>query len=110
MLSNRISHWFDLSGPSITLDTACSASTAALHMACDSLRTGSSKIALVSGANLMLEPNLMMALSSLKFVQSTINKGLFLANESVAFLAQTAGRICSIKELTGMLVVRVSVL
>ncbi|KAL8784315.1 MAG: hypothetical protein Q9195_009094 [Heterodermia aff. obscurata] len=68
MLSNRISHWFDWSGPSITLDTACSASTAALHMACDSLRTGSSKIALVSGANLMLEPNLMMALSSLNFL------------------------------------------
>lgn len=68
MLSNRISHWFDLRGPSITMDTACSASTAALHMACETLRIDTSKVALVSGANLMLEPDLMLALSSLKYV------------------------------------------
>ncbi|KAL8764898.1 MAG: hypothetical protein Q9209_007830 [Squamulea sp. 1 TL-2023] len=40
MLSNRISHWFDLRGPSVTMDTACSASSAALHSACENLRAG----------------------------------------------------------------------
>ena len=39
MLSSRILYWFNLSGPSITMDQACSASTAALHMTCESLHT-----------------------------------------------------------------------
>ncbi|KAL8782461.1 MAG: hypothetical protein Q9213_005355 [Squamulea squamosa] len=68
MLSNRISHWFDLKGPSVTMDTACSASSAALHSACESLRTGTSKMALVSGANIMLDPDVMMSLSNLNFL------------------------------------------
>lgn len=66
LFSNRISHWFDLRGPSATVDTACSASTTALHMACECLRKGDSKMAIVSGANLMLDPDIMLALSTLK--------------------------------------------
>lgn len=66
LFSNRISHWFDLRGPSVTVDTACSASMNALHMACQCLRNGESKMAIVSGANLMLDPSVMMALSTLK--------------------------------------------
>ena len=66
LLSNRISHSFDLRGPSVTVDTACSASMSALHLACACLRKGDSKIAIVSGANLMLDPDIMLALSSLK--------------------------------------------
>ena len=37
MLANRLSHAFDLRGPSIALDTACSASLTALHYASQSL-------------------------------------------------------------------------
>ena len=44
ILSNRISWFFDLKGPSITLDTACSSSLVCLHLACQSLRTGESKM------------------------------------------------------------------
>lgn len=66
LFANRISHWLDLRGPSATVDTACSASMSALHMACDCLRKGDCKMAIVSGANLILEPSLMLALSTLK--------------------------------------------
>ena len=66
LFSNRISHWFDLRGPSATLDTACSASTSALHMACECLRKGDSNMAIVSGANLVLDPEVMFSLSTLK--------------------------------------------
>ena len=40
MTANRISWFFGLRGPSINLDTACSASLTALHLACQSLRLG----------------------------------------------------------------------
>jgi acyl transferase domain-containing protein len=40
MTANRVSWFFGLQGPSLTLDTACSSSLYALHLACQSLRTG----------------------------------------------------------------------
>lgn len=38
LLANRVSWFFDFLGPSITLDTACSGSLTAVHLACQSLR------------------------------------------------------------------------
>jgi acyl transferase domain-containing protein len=38
ILSNRISHVFNLNGPSIVVNTACSSSVYALHNACNALR------------------------------------------------------------------------
>lgn len=44
MLSNRVSWFFNMRGPCISIDTACSSSMAALHLGCQSLRTGESKL------------------------------------------------------------------
>lgn len=38
MLANRVSWFFNFSGPSLNLDTACSSSLVALHLACQGLR------------------------------------------------------------------------
>ncbi|KAK5055284.1 hypothetical protein LTR84_013034 [Exophiala bonariae] len=65
LLSNRVSWFYDLRGPSLTLDTACSSSLVGLHLACQGLRSGESKIAIVSGANLILSPDLAIFLSNL---------------------------------------------
>ncbi|EEQ31726.1 Type I Iterative PKS [Microsporum canis] len=65
MLSNRISWFFDLRGPSFALDTACSSSLYALHLACQSLQTGETNQALVTGVNLILAPNFISQLSSM---------------------------------------------
>lgn len=54
ILSNRISHVFDLHGPSMTIDTGCSGGMVALHQACVSLRNGESDAAIVGAANLTL--------------------------------------------------------
>ncbi|KAI9879283.1 MAG: hypothetical protein M1830_009013 [Pleopsidium flavum] len=44
MASNRISHFYDLRGASMSVDTGCSTTLTALHQACQSLRTGESDI------------------------------------------------------------------
>ncbi|MYU24697.1 SDR family NAD(P)-dependent oxidoreductase [Streptomyces sp. SID8352] len=53
---NRVSHAFDLRGPSVLVDTACSSSLVALHQACESLRRGECRAALVGGVSLSLHP------------------------------------------------------
>ncbi|KAH7127804.1 putative polyketide synthase [Dactylonectria estremocensis] len=68
ILSNRISYMFNLKGPSLTVDTACSSSLVALHLACQSLRTGESKSALVGGTNLIFNPDVMIAMSNVHFL------------------------------------------
>ena len=68
LLANRLSYCFDLKGPSVILDIACSASAFALHLACESLRSGKSKMSLVSGANLILDPENVELLTHMKWV------------------------------------------
>jgi acyl transferase domain-containing protein len=66
IVSNRISYVFDLKGPSMTLDTGCSGSLVALHLACQSLRTGESAMSIVGGVNLHLAPDYDIAMSFVK--------------------------------------------
>ncbi|HEX5748118.1 MAG TPA: SDR family NAD(P)-dependent oxidoreductase [Archangium sp.] len=56
MLAGRVAYALDLHGPAVTLDTACSSSLVALHLACESLRSGSSEVALVGGVTLFSTP------------------------------------------------------
>ncbi|KAK8112196.1 uncharacterized protein PG998_008653 [Apiospora kogelbergensis] len=56
LLSNRINYVFNLHGPSLTLDTACSSSMYALHLACVSILSGECTAAIVGGSNLILSP------------------------------------------------------
>ncbi|MET8140342.1 beta-ketoacyl synthase N-terminal-like domain-containing protein [Sphaerisporangium sp. NPDC005288] len=51
-LSRRLSATFGLCGPSVTLDTACTSSLTAVHLACQSLRTGDAGLALAGGVDL----------------------------------------------------------
>ena len=65
ILANRISYFFHLKGPSMTLDTGCSGSMVALHQACQSLQTGESSAALACGVSLILNPDHMIGMSNL---------------------------------------------
>lgn len=52
--SGRLSYSLGLTGPSLSLDTACSASMTALHYACESIRNNESDGALVGGVNIII--------------------------------------------------------
>jgi acyl transferase domain-containing protein/NADPH:quinone reductase-like Zn-dependent oxidoreductase/NAD(P)-dependent dehydrogenase (short-subunit alcohol dehydrogenase family)/acyl carrier protein len=65
ILANRISHLFNLSGPSVTMDTGCSGGMTAVSHACQALRSGQSDMALAGGANLILSPDHMISMSNL---------------------------------------------
>ncbi|MFG3141017.1 type I polyketide synthase [Streptomyces sp. NPDC048211] len=54
MIANRVSHLFGLVGPSLTLDSGQSSSLVAVHMACESLRSGECGLALAGGVHLNL--------------------------------------------------------
>lgn len=68
ILSNRLSHAFDLRGPSLTLDTACSSSLVALHYACQSLRLGECDAVLTGGVNAMTRPDFPIMMSKGHFL------------------------------------------
>src|SRR5580692_1865079 len=68
VLANRLSWFFDLRGPSISIDTACSASLVAVHLACQSLRLGESNIAVTGGVSLMIAPELLVSMSKVGFM------------------------------------------
>ncbi|KAM3423467.1 hypothetical protein BST61_g897 [Cercospora zeina] len=53
LLANRVSYVFNLSGPSVTLDTACSSSMYAAHVACRALCSGEIDGAIIGGTNLI---------------------------------------------------------
>ncbi|KAM0812782.1 putative polyketide synthase protein [Seiridium cardinale] len=68
ILANRISHYFDLHGPSVTLDTGCSGGLVALHQACQSLRDEESSASIVASANLTLNPDHYIGMSNLHLI------------------------------------------
>ncbi len=56
MLANRLSHLLDLRGPSLVVDTACSATLVAVHQAKNALLMGDCDMAVVGGARIVFAP------------------------------------------------------
>ncbi|KUM93542.1 hypothetical protein AQI88_26030 [Streptomyces cellostaticus] len=70
-MANRASYQFDWHGPSMAVDTACSASLTALHLACQALRAQECDRAVVSGVNLITHPRQYQLLCGLEMLSRT---------------------------------------
>ncbi|KPM39192.1 Lovastatin diketide synthase LovF [Neonectria ditissima] len=68
IMANRISYFFNLHGPSMTIDTGCSGSLVSVHLAAQSLRSGESSLAIAAGAGMILTPNTIMPMTALNFL------------------------------------------
>jgi acyl transferase domain-containing protein/acyl carrier protein/SAM-dependent methyltransferase len=70
-VTGRVSHFFGLSGPSITFDTACSSSAVAIDAACKAIRNGDCSSALAGGVSIFTSPHLYQNLAAASFLSPT---------------------------------------
>src|SRR5262249_1211781 len=66
VIPNRVSFFLNLRGPSVLVDTMCSSSLVAVHLACQSLRASDCTMALAGGVNVLLSPEYYVAMSRMK--------------------------------------------
>jgi acyl transferase domain-containing protein/acyl carrier protein len=67
-VANRVSHYFNFRGPSMTVDTACSGSLTGIFMAYESLRNGHCSAAIAGGTNLSIHPTKYARLTQLNML------------------------------------------
>jgi acyl transferase domain-containing protein len=67
-IPNRVSYFCNFHGPSLAVDTACSASLTAIHLASESIRRGECGAALAGGVTLLVHERQMQTLASMKML------------------------------------------
>jgi len=69
--ANRLSYVFNFTGPSQSIDTACSSALVAVHDAIQSLRRGECDAAMAAGVNVCLSPETFISLSKARMLSPT---------------------------------------
>ncbi|RZK98837.1 MAG: KR domain-containing protein, partial [Rubrivivax sp.] len=69
-IANRVSYYCNFHGPSLAVDTMCSSSLTAIHLACQNILRGSCEVAIAGGVNVSVHPNKFLALAQGQFAAS----------------------------------------
>lgn len=69
-IANRVSYFMNFNGPSMAIDTMCSSSLTAIHLACRAIDNGDCDMALAGGVNVIVHPNKYQKLSAAQFLSS----------------------------------------
>ncbi|WPQ61778.1 SDR family NAD(P)-dependent oxidoreductase [Chitinophaga sancti] len=69
-VANRVSYYCNFHGPSLAVDTMCSSSLTAIHLACQSIIRGDCEAAVAGGVNVSVHPNKYLMLGQGRFVSS----------------------------------------
>lgn len=67
-VANRISYFYNFTGPSLALDTMCSSSLTSVYLACESLIRNDCETAIAGGVNLSIHPHKYSILSQTGFI------------------------------------------
>lgn len=71
VLAGRVSYFFDLRGPCLVIDAACSSALVAIHLACESLRRGEADMALAGGVFVVPSPRFLIEASQSAMLSPT---------------------------------------
>ncbi|CAI6332919.1 unnamed protein product [Periconia digitata] len=77
MLANRLHYIFNLKGPSLLINSACTSAMYALHLAITSMRNGDCDSAIVAGSNWIMDPNCHIAMGKLGALSATSRSHTF---------------------------------
>ena len=96
--SNRLSHVFDLRGPSMSIDTACSSALLAVERGWRTLVEGRSRVVLAGGVNVLLGPGPYVGFSQASMLSPTGRCRAFSADAD-GFVRAEGGGVVVLKRL-----------
>jgi polyketide synthase PksL len=67
-IANRVSYVLNLHGPSMTVDSMCSSSLTAIHLACQDLKQGRTSLGIAGGVNVSIHPNKYLVISAGQYI------------------------------------------
>jgi 3-oxoacyl-(acyl-carrier-protein) synthase/acyl carrier protein len=92
-IAAQVAHFYDLHGPNLTVDTACSSAISALYLAAQSITVGECEMAVVGGADLLLDEVPFLKLSAARALSPDGICHVFDADANGIVLGEGAGTV-----------------